>query len=111
MLFVAFVESDAEKLGELAEIARKRGSVEGMKTIAQYGTPVGKGVHIFEAETVEVSCDRRHPVIADGEHVGWLPAICSIEPAALTVLGSLKSPVTGRTSPPAPRGSVRNPGG
>ena len=51
MQFVAFVEIDAEKMSELAATYIKLGTVEGLKTIADYGTPAGKGVHIFEAES------------------------------------------------------------
>ena len=53
MLFVAFIETDMARIKELAEAAMKRGDVEGLKTVGSYGTPVGKGVHIFDADSEE----------------------------------------------------------
>ena len=43
--------------------------------------------HAFEARTVEIACDRPHPLLIDGEIAGWLPAAMSVEAGALEVLG------------------------
>jgi len=45
LIFVSFEDCDPEKIRGLAEFARSRGPVEGVKIIARYGTPVGKGRH------------------------------------------------------------------
>lgn len=51
MLFVSIVECVPEKMRELAEFAKSRGPVKGVKIIGNYGTPVGKGVTILEADS------------------------------------------------------------
>jgi hypothetical protein len=50
LLFVAIVNCLPEKMKELAEFAKARGAVKGVKVTGNYGTPVGKGVTVLEAE-------------------------------------------------------------
>jgi hypothetical protein len=50
LLFVAIVNCLPEKMKELAEFAKARGVVKGVKVASNYGTPVGKGVTVLEAE-------------------------------------------------------------
>jgi diacylglycerol kinase (ATP) len=43
-------------------------------------------VQMLEAKAVYLSCDEPTPVIADGEHVGWLPTTFAVEPRAVALL-------------------------
>jgi YegS/Rv2252/BmrU family lipid kinase len=44
-------------------------------------------VRMYQAQrSVELACPRRCPVIADGEHVGWLPATFTIEARSVSLL-------------------------
>lgn len=51
MLFVAIVSCVPERIKELAEFSKTRGSVKGIKIIGNYGTAVGKGITILEVDS------------------------------------------------------------
>jgi len=53
MLFIAIVNCIPEKMKELAQFAKTRGPTKGTKIISNYGTPVGKGITILEADNEE----------------------------------------------------------
>ena len=48
---MAIVNCVPERIRELAEFVKARGPVKGVKMIGNYGTPVGKGVTILEADS------------------------------------------------------------
>jgi hypothetical protein len=75
LLFVALVESDATKLKELAETARNLGAVEGVRVISAYGTPVGRGVTIFEADNEEAIFRYYTPMLPFLKKVEIYPAL------------------------------------
>ncbi|MBO8183399.1 MAG: hypothetical protein H0Z28_11510 [Archaeoglobus sp.] len=75
MLFVAFVECVPERIKELAEFAAKRGPIKGIKLIGNYGTPVGKGVTIMEAESEESVFAYFSPMLPFFRNVEVYPAL------------------------------------
>ena len=75
MLFVAIVNCVPERIRDLADFARRRGSVEGVKLIGNYGTPVGKGVTILEAESEEAVFAYFSPMLQFFKSVEVYPAL------------------------------------
>lgn len=75
MLFLALVEGDVAKSRELAEVARKQAIAPGLRTIVQYATPVGKGVHIFEATSEEAVFRYFAPLLPYVKNVEIYPAL------------------------------------
>jgi hypothetical protein len=53
VLFVAIVNCVPENMRELAEFAKARRAVMGVKVIGNYGTPVGKGVTVIDRSDSE----------------------------------------------------------
>lgn len=75
MLFVAIVECVPEKIRELAEFAKRRGPVEGVKIVGNYGTPVGKGVTILEADSEKAVFMYFSPMLPFFKRVEVYPAL------------------------------------
>ena len=53
MLFIAIVNCIPEKMKELAQFSKTRPPTKGAKILGNYGTPVGKGITILEADNEE----------------------------------------------------------
>jgi hypothetical protein len=75
LLFMAMVNCVPEKMKELAEFAKARGIVKGIKVIANYGTPVGKGVTILEAESEEAVFAYFSPMLRFFSNIEVYPAL------------------------------------
>lgn len=75
MLFLAIVDCVPEKMKELADFAKARGSLKGVKIICNYGTPVGKGVTILEANSEEAVFGYLSPMLQFFKNVEIYPAL------------------------------------
>jgi len=75
LLFVAIVNCVPERIRELAEFAKARGPVKGVKLISNYGTPVGKGVTILEADSEEPVFAYFSPMLQFFRNVEIYPAL------------------------------------
>jgi len=75
LLFVAIVSCIPERIKDLAEFAKRRGAVEGVKLVGDYGTPVGKGVTILEAESEEAVFTYFSPMLQFFRSVEIYPAL------------------------------------
>jgi len=75
LLFVAIVNCVPEKIRELAEFAKRRGTVTGVKLVGNYGTPVGKGVTILEAGSEEAVFAYFSPMLQFFKSVEIYPAL------------------------------------
>jgi hypothetical protein len=75
VLFVAIVNCVPEKMRELAEFAKARGTVRGVKVIGNYGTPVGKGVTVMESDSEEAVFAYFSPMLQFFKTVELYPAL------------------------------------
>jgi len=75
LLFVAIVECILERIKELAEFAAKRGPIRGINLVGNYGTPVGKGVTILEADSEESVFAYFSPMLPFFRRVEVYPAL------------------------------------
>lgn len=75
LLFVAIVECVPERIRELAGFAKARGPVRGVKLVGNYGTPVGKGVTIMEADSEEAVFAYFSPMLQFFRKVEVYPAL------------------------------------
>jgi phenylpyruvate tautomerase PptA (4-oxalocrotonate tautomerase family) len=75
LLFVAIVNCVSEKMKELAEFAKTRGPVKGIRVTGNYGTPVGKGVTILEAENEEAVFAYFSPMLQFFNSIEVYPAL------------------------------------
>lgn len=74
-MFLAIVNCIPEKIRDLAEFAKARGPVEGVKVVGNYGTPVGKGVTILEADSEEAVFAYFSPMLQFFRNVEVYPAL------------------------------------
>lgn len=75
MLFLAIVNCVPEKMKELASFAKARGPLKGVKIIGNYGTPVGKGVTVLEADSEEAIFAYFSPMLQFFKNVEVYPAL------------------------------------
>jgi hypothetical protein len=75
LLFVAMVNCVPEKMKELAEFAKARGPVKGVKIVGNYGTPVGKGVTILETDSEEAVFAYFSPMLQFFKNIEVYPAL------------------------------------
>lgn len=64
-----------EKMKELAEFAKARGPVKGVKIVGNYGTPVGKGVTILETDSEEAVFAYFSPMLQFFKNIEVYPAL------------------------------------
>lgn len=75
MLFIAIVNCIPEKMKELAQFAKTRGPTKGTKIISNYGTPVGKGITILEADNEEAVFTYFSPMLQFFKNIEVYPAL------------------------------------
>lgn len=75
MLFLAIVNRVPEKMKELASFAKARGPLKGIKIVGNYGTPIGKGVTVLEADSEEAIFAHFSPMLQFFKNVQIYPAL------------------------------------
>jgi len=75
MLFIPIVNCIPEKMKELAQFANTRGPTKGTKIVSNYGTPVGKGITILEADNEEAVFAYFSPMLQFFKNIEVYPAL------------------------------------